>query len=285
MKICDIEELKGKSGIYCWTSPSGKQYVGQAVDLKERHDKFLSKGVYSGTVGKYPKIERARRKYPDFSQWKYELLEYCDIDQLNEREEYWIAELDTYVHGYNSTPGGNARGETSPETRARQREAKMIFFANGGQVWCKGQHLSEEHRKKNSEAHLKDKYQVYGYSLETGELLYEYSSPAEAGNALNKPITNIKKVCNGERLHAWGVVWKKEKYTPEEVLFMIDIWKQESHKRKSKATTKRMLENHPNSKQVVEVKPDGTIIKWDNCERASEYYDFPAGKPTISIVG
>ena len=32
---------KGKSGIYCWTSPSGKQYVGLAKNLEVRKRAFL----------------------------------------------------------------------------------------------------------------------------------------------------------------------------------------------------------------------------------------------------
>jgi len=106
-----------------WTSPSGKSYVGQAESLEARKTVFLcEKAYYAGS-----KLQAARKKYPDFSLWKYEVLEYCALNELDDRETFWISYYDTFHNGYNMTKGGGgARGaQISEETREKQRKAKL----------------------------------------------------------------------------------------------------------------------------------------------------------------
>lgn len=93
------------SGIYMWTSPSGKQYIGKSIDLERRKRMFLnfSKNYTSGTS----LIDKARHKYADSKLWKYVILEECHENQLNEKEKYYIEQYDTYKNGYNSTYGGD----------------------------------------------------------------------------------------------------------------------------------------------------------------------------------
>ena len=112
--------MKKKSGIYMWTSPSGKSYIGQAVDLDKRKSNFLSFGTrYAGS-----KIDNARRKYSDIQYWTYTILEYCDIDDLDEREEYYISLYDTMRKGYNCESGGNENKIVSDEVKRKLSEAK-----------------------------------------------------------------------------------------------------------------------------------------------------------------
>lgn len=104
-----------RSGIYKWTSPSGKSYVGQAVDLDRRYREFK----YSLNAKPYTKlgsaIDNARHKYSDFESWKYEVLEEIDTTGknnvqikaiLDKKEIYYIEKYNTYRKGYNSTAGG-----------------------------------------------------------------------------------------------------------------------------------------------------------------------------------
>ena len=44
--------------IYKYTSPSGKIYIGQTMNEKERRKKFLGKSSYAGE-----KLHTARKKY------------------------------------------------------------------------------------------------------------------------------------------------------------------------------------------------------------------------------
>ena len=100
---------KGKSGIYCWTSPSGKQYVGLAKNLEVRKRAFLK--FYKDYTGGASKIDIARKKYNSEDKWSYEILEECSESELKDREEYWINKLDSYYNGYNSTKGAHSDAE------------------------------------------------------------------------------------------------------------------------------------------------------------------------------
>ncbi len=177
------------SGIYKWTSPSGKSYIGQAINLKKREREF--KRPNSIYTSKGSAIDNARTKYKNFELWTYEVIEECEIDELNEREEYWIAYYDTHKHGYNSTDGGDGnKGWVPSEAQTKHLQyCQSIARANGcydewyssdtlkqmtserfkGRTWTeeqrqqisnslKGNKLSEKHCEKMSRA-MKKKFQ------------------------------------------------------------------------------------------------------------------------------
>ena len=79
-----------------------KVYIGQTIqDLNVR---FLNHKMASRNED--TKFYRAIRKYGE-DVFYIELLEEVPDELLDEREQYWIKEYDSYYHGYNSTLGGN----------------------------------------------------------------------------------------------------------------------------------------------------------------------------------
>ena len=109
----EIKEVMGPTGIiYKITSPSGKVYVGQTIrSLKIRMQHHKSK--YSECT----LLKRAIDKYGD--EMKYEIIEdNIPQEQLDEREIYWIKELNSLApNGYNCDTGGSAYRTASQETR------------------------------------------------------------------------------------------------------------------------------------------------------------------------
>jgi len=82
---------------------NGKIYVGQRK-TKNLNDGYLGSGTH---------ITRSIKHYGKENFYR-EILEFCkDKDQLNEKEIYWIAKLDSYNFkvGYNLTKGGENRLE------------------------------------------------------------------------------------------------------------------------------------------------------------------------------
>lgn len=78
---------------------NGKQYVGQtARDVAVRFDEHW----YSKHMTPLHQA-MSEKKLDDFS---LKVIEKVPLEQLDERERYWIAELDTYKNGYNATLGG-----------------------------------------------------------------------------------------------------------------------------------------------------------------------------------
>src|SRR5210317_2282249 len=105
----EIKEYMGRKGIiYKITSPSGKVYVGQTI--KKFNDRISQhKSKYSNCT----LVKRAIDKYKD--QMKYEIIEEnILLEQLDEREIYWIKELNSLApNGYNCNSGGNYKKEIS----------------------------------------------------------------------------------------------------------------------------------------------------------------------------
>ena len=92
------------SGIYgIHNLINNKWYVGQAVNIKARwntHRSLLFRNERDSIH-----LLRAWKKYgSDAFEWL--VLEECPPDELDEKEIFWIAEKDSYVHGYNRTLGG-----------------------------------------------------------------------------------------------------------------------------------------------------------------------------------
>lgn len=110
-------------GIYMWTSPSGKIYIGQSKNLEHRKNEFINiKKVYTS---KTSAIDFARHKYQDFSKWKYTILEECEESALNERERFYVEKYNSFVEGYNSNKGGNFDG--AAVVKAGKKRAKRIL--------------------------------------------------------------------------------------------------------------------------------------------------------------
>lgn len=102
--------MKVKGLIYIYISPSGKTYVGQTINERERRYSFLNINErYSGI-----KFEAARKKYkPEnfiyeiiFEDWFSSNDEAKNV--LDEMEKYYIELYDSYNNGYNGNLGGSS---------------------------------------------------------------------------------------------------------------------------------------------------------------------------------
>jgi group I intron endonuclease len=120
IKEDELREIMGPKGIiYKITSPSGKVYVGQTVRSFEKRMQEHRQETSCCTS-----IKRAIDKYGD--QMKYEIIEgNVPHEQLDEREIYWIKELNSLApHGYNLTTGGQFSKEYSQELKDKMRDIK-----------------------------------------------------------------------------------------------------------------------------------------------------------------
>ena len=87
------------TGIYRWASPSGKSYIGQALDLNRRKKEFTTNPFNYSYTSNDSAIDRARKKYPDFTKWDYDILAYADTkEELNDLEIQMIALYLSLIH-------------------------------------------------------------------------------------------------------------------------------------------------------------------------------------------
>lgn len=83
---------------------NSKVYVGQTIQtLNKRFNGHCCYSKSDRSVNMY--IKRAIHKYGR-NNFHIHLLEECPIDELNEKEQYWIDFYNSYNEGYNLTLGG-----------------------------------------------------------------------------------------------------------------------------------------------------------------------------------
>lgn len=222
-----------KIGIYKITSPSGKSYIGQSTDIHNRRLKYKRLTV-KGQI----KIHRSLLKY-GFDAHKFEIIEECQIDELNEREIYykklelekvnndWSKVLFCELHDKNK--GGHRSEETklkiSQTSKGRSKpknfmgiehkqklsisskgKPKPEGFGINHSLKMKGKILTEESKNKISKANSKI---VLQYNNQN-ELVKEWSSATEAEIYFsnNKKKDTIASCCRNVRKNAYTFIFK-----------------------------------------------------------------------------
>lgn len=109
-----------------------RSYIGQTIrDVKQRWKEHVD------IISDYP-LSRALQKYGK-KKFKFEVIdEASTIEELNQKEQYWIEYYDTFNNGYNTTTGG--------ENYIRREETKQKISQA-----LTGRTLDEEHVKAVSE--------------------------------------------------------------------------------------------------------------------------------------
>lgn len=97
-------------GIYKITNLiNGHYYIGQSRDIKGRFRCHRFSGRQLNDKDHNTPIHLAIHKYGE-ENFSYEILEECSIDELNEKEVYWIEKLQATKNGnYNILVGGQDR--------------------------------------------------------------------------------------------------------------------------------------------------------------------------------
>jgi len=90
MKLQILKENCDKSGIYHWTNKiNGKTYVGRSINLYTRFKSYFSISHLMHPSKKNIIIYNVLLKY-GYSQFKLEILEYCDKDIIISRKQYYL---------------------------------------------------------------------------------------------------------------------------------------------------------------------------------------------------
>jgi len=122
-----IPFTKKVSGIYKIENKiNGKVYIGQSVDVYRRLKKHIWEIENNNSV-----LYKAFRKY-GVENFSYELIEECDVKQLDEREVFYIQKYNSYIgaensNGYNLNIGGGVNRGWIPteENRNNFRNANI----------------------------------------------------------------------------------------------------------------------------------------------------------------
>ena len=178
--------------IYKYESPSGKVYIGQTINEKQRRKRFLNENIdYAGI-----KINNARKKYGS-KNFKYDILERVISDnidflssELNKLECYYIGLYDSFKNGYDMSIGGDGSvGYKLTDEHKRKITQHLIAYNP-----FKGKKHTQKTKDIISNANGKPVKQIDPL---TNKVLNIFKSAKFAGEYLGKPRANseIIKVC------------------------------------------------------------------------------------------
>lgn len=201
--------------IYCITNLiSGKKYIGQTTRTIQERFREHSRQAYMPENDSRP-ICRAIRKY-GIENFEIEQLEETDNSLLNEREIYWIQELQTYGKGgYNATKGGDGHctydvddfihlynmgyscNAIAKKLGCNRPTVTRILKANGV--------VLRSNKRSVSQYDLAGNYiQSFKTIKEAAKWIIEYICPNDSVDSISSAITSC---CKGKYKSARGYKW------------------------------------------------------------------------------
>lgn len=212
-------------GIYKITNLiNQKKYIGQSIDIERRFKEHHINPFNTIDCANKQLFYQAIKKY-GIDNFSFEVLEECKVEELDEKEKYWIKYYNTYIgwensQGYNMTIGGSGSRKINP---------KEVVS-----LWKQGQSIDEiidilnssyttiiKYLHQNNLAYVKiDErktllapcHGVLQYTLK-GDFIKSYDSISEAIKILieeyPKASTSIIcKACQQQITTAYNYIWK-----------------------------------------------------------------------------
>jgi len=168
-------------GIYKITSPTGRVYIGQAVDLNRRISGYSMVSTYK----KQPKLKNSFLKH-GVENHQFDIIEYCSEEELNCSERFWQDEFDVLNGGLNCVlqDCGEKRKVYNEELRKKISESKI---GDKNPNW--GKKMSQEAiDKRNSNPYRRTTKGVL-HSEETRQKMKDNHYDCSGGNNSKAKIT------------------------------------------------------------------------------------------------
>lgn len=214
--------------IYCITNLiNGKKYIGQTTRTIEERFRDHSYQAYASENDSRP-ICRAIKKY-GIENFKVDQLEEVDNSSLNEREIYWIHELQTYgEQGYNATKGGDGHYIYDVEDFIYLYNMGYSCNAIAKKVGCNrptvtrilkanGVNLRSNKRSVNQYDLAGNYIQSFDTIKAASKWIIEFIYPQDSVKSVSAAITSC---CKGKYKTARGYKWS---YSDRAPIFIKDI--------------------------------------------------------------
>lgn len=213
------EVKQGNCGIYIIQNRlTKKMYIGQSHNILWRwaaHKSALRSGRCPNRH-----LQFAWDKYGE-SAFDFSVLELCDVEELDDREEHWIKHFDAVNCGYNIRSGGNSsRGwKMSDEGRKHISDA----LKGKKKPWWMGQYISK--RMKNYYRNHVPSTSKTVVCLNTGEVFpnataahskYPSANPSALHNQCKGKGMSCGKGDDGTHL-VWAYKSDYDAMTPEDI--------------------------------------------------------------------
>ena len=210
---------------------NGKSYIGQSIEIEHRFAKHkCAKDDFY--------IHRAIRKY-GVENFSFKILEECNLEELNEKEKYWIKYYNSLTpNGYNMIPGGSNGAGLVKGKEIEQFDLDGIYITSYPSANQASQLTGISHgnicaccrKERNYAGEFQWKYKdsdkkiktfkkitkvvkkeniIQQIDKKTNLVIKEYPTLSSAGKENKISIGNISECCQGKRNTAGGYRWKK----------------------------------------------------------------------------
>ena len=181
-------------GIYKITSPSGRVYIGQSMDIERRFKGYKKLNNCKGQS----KLYKSLIKYGTLNH-TYEVIELCEIEMLNERERFWQEYFDCVCKGLNC-----ALVKTSEKKMIMSDEVRAKMSKSGKGKKQSKEHVENRMKSKKGYRHseetkrkIANKHSKLILNLSNGIF---YENTIEAAHSLSiKPVTLQAMMCGRNR--------------------------------------------------------------------------------------
>lgn len=172
---------------------NGKVYIGQSIDIDTRWYNHIRE--LNGNRHCNPHFQRAWNKYGK-DNFEFMVIEECTVQNIDERETYWIDYYKAIVpkYGYNITAGGQGRH---------------------GYSW------SEEDKERLSK--IQNPYPILQIDLD-GNIVERWRSASYAARELKIPVSGIMNCVreDGDQYQSHGYIWIYEKFYYDKNFSIVD---------------------------------------------------------------
>ena len=199
---------------------NGKVYIGQSIHIEQRwkQHRLIQKNCQNKPLYK------AFVKY-GLDNFSFQVIEECEIEKLNEREQYWIDYYNSYIGDENSNGYNLTRGGEGYKTLSKEQIQQMIQLWNDGlstsqigaalshdktliRAYLKNQcnnYTIDEGRERGKNARQSGK-KINQYSLD-GTFIKQYPNGKIAAKENDIDYSNLKRAVKGQFIQTHGYIF------------------------------------------------------------------------------
>jgi group I intron endonuclease len=204
-------------GIYKITNPKGKVYIGLSKNIEQRWKSYSWKNKSNK---QQTKLWFSLKKY-GIEKHKFEVLEECSIEELIDKEIYYIEKYNSINEGLNVSRGGyyfhevNKGKKHSKETiqkmnkwweeNSKPRSQETIQKIT--QTKKNNPRVTTDEMIQNYRKTAPNKKSISQYDLENTHI-NDFESINEAARSTNIGKDSISACCRNKQKTAGGFIWK-----------------------------------------------------------------------------
>ena len=207
-KVKIINDNRGKAGVYQWVNKvNGKSYVGSSSNLGRRFTEYFSIYKLETQIKKGRSIICQSLLKQGYSNFIFEILEYCEASEAVSREQYY---LDLLKPEYNILKfAGSPYGRKhSPEAIAKMKNPKFLakrleHLKRLNSSPEHKEHLKRLHSSLEQKAKLLERLKILNSSQAQQERLFKFiasiSQKVEVFDTLTKETTVYPSISEAAR--------------------------------------------------------------------------------------